>query len=46
MENWLSKLERKFGRYAVPNLMSYITMPLPYLTSCIILLYCMRRDSY
>ena len=24
MENWLSKLERKFGRYAVPNLMYYI----------------------
>lgn len=24
MDNWLSKLERKFGRYAVPNLMYYI----------------------
>ena len=24
MENWLSKLERKFGRYAIPNLMYYI----------------------
>lgn len=24
MENWLSKLERKFGRYAVSNLMYYI----------------------
>ena len=24
MENWISKLERKFGRYAVPNLMYYI----------------------
>ena len=24
MENWLSRLERKFGRYAVPNLMYYI----------------------
>lgn len=22
--NWLNKLERKFGRYAIPNLMSYI----------------------
>lgn len=22
--NWLDKLERKFGRYAIPNLMSYI----------------------
>ncbi len=24
MDNWLSKLERKFGRYAIPNLMYYI----------------------
>ncbi len=24
MENWLSKLERRFGRYAIPNLMYYI----------------------
>ena len=22
--NWLDKLERKFGRYAIPNLMNYI----------------------
>ena len=22
--NWLNKLERKFGRYAIPNLMIYI----------------------
>ena len=22
--NWLNKLERKFGRYAIPNLMNYI----------------------
>ena len=22
--NWLNKLERKFGRYAIPNLMYYI----------------------
>ena len=22
--NWLNKLERKFGRYAIPNLMTYI----------------------
>ena len=22
--NWLDKLERKFGRYAIPNLMYYI----------------------
>jgi hypothetical protein len=21
---WLNKLERKFGRYAIPNLMNYI----------------------
>ena len=24
MDNWLSKLERRFGRYAIPNLMYYI----------------------
>lgn len=24
--NWLSKLERKFGRYAIPNLMTYIVI--------------------
>ena len=24
MNNWLDKLERKFGRYAIPNLMYYI----------------------
>lgn len=24
--NWLSKLERKFGRYAIPNLMNYIIL--------------------
>ena len=24
MNNWLNKLERKFGRYAIPNLMYYI----------------------
>ena len=24
--NWLNKLERKFGRYAIPNLMMYITI--------------------
>ena len=24
MDNWLSKLERKFGRYAISNLMYYI----------------------
>ena len=22
--NWISKLERKFGKYAIPNLMTYI----------------------
>ena len=24
MNNWLDKLERKFSRYAIPNLMTYI----------------------
>ena len=24
--NWLSKLERKFGRYAIPNLMTYLVI--------------------
>ena len=24
MNNWLDKLERKFSRYAIPNLITYI----------------------
>ena len=24
MENWINKLERKIGKYAIPNLMYYI----------------------
>ena len=24
MDNWLSKLERRFGSYAIPNIMYYI----------------------
>lgn len=26
MNNWLDKLERKFSRYAIPNLMTYINI--------------------
>lgn len=26
MNNWLDKLERKFSRYAIPNLMTYIIL--------------------
>lgn len=27
--NWLNKLERKFGRYAVPNLIVYLIGHIP-----------------
>lgn len=33
MNNWLDKLERKFSRYAIPNLITYI-----------IILYYMQPD--
>ena len=29
MNNWLDKLERKFSRYAIPNLMTYIIIMQP-----------------
>lgn len=31
MNNWLDKLERKFSRYAIPNLMTYIIILYAYM---------------
>ncbi|MCP1101636.1 hypothetical protein M2454_001529 [Aequitasia blattaphilus] len=40
--NWLNKLERKFGRYAIPNLMMYIII----LYAAGFLIYFMNPDFY
>lgn len=37
MSNWMNKLERKFGRYAIPNLMRYIIVI--YLAGAVISLF-------